>query len=176
MPPKRHALNSLEMLFELYEQKMFRIAFAILHDEGQAEDAVMNAFEKIIRQAGVPADPCSSNAKHLVSTVVRSCAIDQYRRNARERKVTMTMDDMGTCLPSNAQPASDPIDEHLERHAVAGLIDELDEPYGAVVRERFLNDRSVRQTAQRLGISEANVRKRTSRALTMLRTHAERTS
>lgn len=34
-------------MFELYEQKMYHIAFSILHNEWQAEDAVMDAFEKI---------------------------------------------------------------------------------------------------------------------------------
>lgn len=169
MPPKRYAQNSLEALFELYEQKMYRIAFAILHDEGQAENAVMDAFEKIMRQAGVPADPCSEEAKRLVSSAVRSCAIDQYRRNARERSTIALIENIGVHLPPDAQPAHDPVAEHLQQQSVAAMVDDLDEPYGAVVRERFLNDRTVRETAEQLGISEANVRKRQQRALNMLK-------
>lgn len=38
--PRRSTTDRVEALFRLYEQKMYRIAYAILHDEGQAEDAV----------------------------------------------------------------------------------------------------------------------------------------
>lgn len=174
MPPSQNALNNLEMLFELYEQKMYRIAFAILRDEGQAEDAVMSSFEKIMRQVGVPENPSLEEAKRLVSTVVRSCAIDQYRRNARERSALTLIENVDIALPPESQPTHDPQAEHMERQYVATLIDDLDEPYSSVVRERFLNNRTVRETAELLGISEANVRKRQQRALTMMRTHAER--
>ncbi len=40
---RRTAAENAEALFGLYEQKMYRIAYAILHDEGQAEDAVIAA-------------------------------------------------------------------------------------------------------------------------------------
>lgn len=43
----RYRQKILERLFELHEQEMYRIAFSILHDKGQAEDAVMSAFERI---------------------------------------------------------------------------------------------------------------------------------
>ncbi len=54
---RRTAAENAEALFELYEQKMYRIAYAILHDEGQAEDAVIAAFEKILKSDGVPRRP-----------------------------------------------------------------------------------------------------------------------
>ena len=40
--------QKLERLFDLYETKMFKIAFYILKDKGQAEDAVQDAFIKLI--------------------------------------------------------------------------------------------------------------------------------
>lgn len=49
------------------------------------------------------------------------------------------------------------------------MVDSLPPSYGEVLRERFLNDRSVRQTAQQLGISESSVRKRQERGLKILR-------
>lgn len=51
----------LMRLFELHEQDMYRIAYAILYDEGQAEDAVMTAFERIIKRDDVSGDPTSSH-------------------------------------------------------------------------------------------------------------------
>ena len=44
LPSKQHAF--IEACYELYEQKMFRVALAILRDETLAEDAVQDAFIK----------------------------------------------------------------------------------------------------------------------------------
>lgn len=166
--------NNLEILFELYEQKMYRIAFAILHDMGQAEDVVMNSFEKIMRQVGVPSDPFSTEAQNLVSTVVKSCAIDQYRLNARERNSSTLFDYSDESTLLDTQSTNNPQEEFIDKQFIASLVNSLKEPYRAVIRERFLNDRSVRETAQLLGISEDNVRKRQQRALSMIKAHAER--
>ena len=38
----------IESCYELYEQKMFRVALAVLHDEKLAEDAVQDAFLQLI--------------------------------------------------------------------------------------------------------------------------------
>lgn len=167
--PRRSTTDRVEALFRLYEQKMYRIAYAILHDEGQAEDAVIAAFEKILRRDGVPRRPESDSAERLVVSAVRSTAIDQYRANARERQHSMLTDDVTMCMPPTDQTANSPIDAHIEQESVHEMVDGLPEPYGSVIKERFLHDQTVRQTAQTLGISESNVRKRQERGLNMLR-------
>ena len=40
--------EKLHQLYALYEQPLYRIAYAILHQTEQAEDAVSDAFLKII--------------------------------------------------------------------------------------------------------------------------------
>ena len=45
LPSKQHAF--IEACYELYEQKMFRVALAILRDETLAEDAVQETFVKV---------------------------------------------------------------------------------------------------------------------------------
>ena len=40
----------LQRLYELYEQPMYRIAFAVLRSSGLAEDAVSDAFVRIIKK------------------------------------------------------------------------------------------------------------------------------
>lgn len=166
---RRTAAENAEALFELYEQKMYRIAYAILHDEGQAEDAVIAAFEKILKSDGVPRRPQGKAAERLVVTAVRSAAIDQYRMNIRDRRYSVLTDDVAECLAPEALACETPIDDHLQQAHAQSLVDGLPEAYGSVLRERFLRDRTVRQTAACLGISEASVRKRQERALKMLR-------
>lgn len=165
MRPRNSAAMRLARLFELQEQRMYRIAYAILHDEGQAEDAVMAAFESIVRNAKIPNDPSSLEAARLTTVAVRNAAIDQYRKNSRERQRTCSIpESMATPDPS----------ESPERAAIAQAgFDELLQPLSQsqqnVLRERFGRGSSVRETAQKLGISETNVRKRQQRAIAEIR-------
>lgn len=169
MDLRRTWTNGVEALFALYEQKMYAVAFAILHDQGQAEDAVMAAFEKILKTQGVPRDPASSSAKQLVFMAIRQTAIDQYRRNAREQRLSAPSLDARQDATEAYAPGHNPIDDHLRQLEANRMVDSLPPSYGEVLRERFLNDRSVRQTAQQLGISESSVRKRQERGLKILR-------
>ena len=79
-------IDSMISLFQLYEKKMYHIAFSILHDSYQAEDAVMNAFEKMLSKGYAVDDPESDAAKALVIRVTRSAAIDLYRINKWEQE------------------------------------------------------------------------------------------
>ena len=49
------------------------------------------------------------------------------------------------------------------------MIAHLPKQYRDVLHDRFVEERSTRETAEHLGISEANVRKRQQRALDLLR-------
>lgn len=162
-----NAAERLARLFELYEQKMYRVAYAILHDEGQAEDAVMSSFEGIVRSGKVPRDPASKDAERLAFTTVRNAAIDQYRRNARERVYTRPIGDGELSIA--ADPADEPEMAALAQAGFDAIVEPLRDPQQSVLRERFAEGSSVRETARNLGISEASVRKRQQRAIAQIR-------
>lgn len=46
------AREKLDILYNLYEQPMYRVAYAILHKKCQAEDAVSESFIKIAENLG----------------------------------------------------------------------------------------------------------------------------
>ncbi len=56
---------------------------------------------------------------------------------------------------------------------VTDAVVELPEPYAATVLHRYLDGLSTEETAKRMGVPPATVRKRLSRAITMLREHLE---
>lgn len=109
-------IDGILALFQLYEQKMYHITYAILHDSHLAEDAVMDAFVKMLEHNYRIEDPKSDASKRLVIAVTRSAAI-----------------------------------------------------YYDVMFERYVNGKSISETASLLGVSEAAVRKRQERALRILR-------
>ncbi len=162
------ARDRAEQLFTLYEQKMYVIAYSILHDSWQAEDAVSEAFVKIIANMEKIRDPESDRTKRFVIRVIRNTSIDLYRKNQRERNTF-------TVLSGEArQPEceADPMDRLLGRlhsqTAVDRLLGTLPEAYREVVECRCLRELTVKETAEVLGISEAAVRKRYERARKIL--------
>lgn len=170
--------EALERLFELYEQKMYRVAFSILHDEGQAEDAVMAAFEKVVRQGGLRQPPESDDAKRLMVSYIKSTSIDIYRKKRREREVLGTLAGLGeagdaTCASgvecSFGAGSMSGAARMPDAPSASELLEPLPSSYRAVLHERFVNEKTVRETADTLHISESNVRKRQQRALAMLR-------
>ena len=45
----RASIKFIEKCYKLYEQKMYYVALSILHDSGLAEDAVQEAFMKLMK-------------------------------------------------------------------------------------------------------------------------------
>lgn len=156
--------NKVELMFELYEQKMYRVAFSILHNEWQAEDAVMDAFEKILKHEDVTDEPYSDDTKRYVIQVIKNAAIDIYRKNVREREhITFVEDESGQIFHQD-----DDFDCAFS-NKVADIIKGLPKEYRDVLYERYAKEKTVQETAQTLHISECAVRKRQERALKMLR-------
>lgn len=81
--------EKLECLFDLYERKMYGTAFQILRDEGQAEDAVQDAFIRVMAHIHQIRLPESVETQHFMVKVIRSAAIDIYRKNQRDRENTV---------------------------------------------------------------------------------------
>lgn len=156
--------NNAELLFELYEQKMYHIAFSVLNNEWQAEDAVMDAFEKILKHEEIICNPHSEDTKRYIIRVIRNAAIDIYRKNVRDREnIALISEDSGQVFHQEIEFDSGVSD------AVAEIIKGLPKEYQEVLYERYAKEKTVRETAQTLQISESAVRKRQERALKMLR-------
>ena len=53
MRSKRASIRFIENIYKLYEQKMYQVAYSVLHDPGLAEDAVQEAFIKLMKHIPV---------------------------------------------------------------------------------------------------------------------------
>ena len=79
--------NKLEQLYNFYESKMYGIAYSILNNVGQAEDAVHEAFIKLIPHLDEIEHLDSVKTKRLITYTVKNIAIDIYRRNRKESEI-----------------------------------------------------------------------------------------
>ena len=60
----------IDSLYKLYEQSMYYEAYKILHDEYLAEDAVHEAFLRLIRNRNKISNPSSREVRNYVYNTV----------------------------------------------------------------------------------------------------------
>ncbi|MBQ3256625.1 MAG: sigma-70 family RNA polymerase sigma factor [Oscillospiraceae bacterium] len=150
----------IDALYRLYEQPMYFEAYKILHDEYLAEDAVHEAFLKLIRNRKKIADPSSPSVRSYVHKTLKSAALDLYRRQKKQRENTLELDEaMENTLTADESPQDLPL----------SLLSELPTKYASVMRCLFLDGLSIKETSAVLNISEELVRKRCERARKLLK-------
>lgn len=82
-PQGKDLALEMERLYREYRAPMFRIALAILRDEGLAEDAVQQSFLKIFQNfEKIDRTDCNKTRSFIV-ILVKNTAIDLYRRRGR---------------------------------------------------------------------------------------------
>lgn len=125
---------------------------------GEAEDVVQETLLAVHlkRHTWDPREPFAP----WVHTIARNKAVDALRR--RGRRVELTIDDFAEVL--SAPEARDP----TEGRDVERLLGSLGERQRDIVRSVSLEDRSIRETAERLSMTEGAVRVALHRGLKAL--------
>ena len=80
-------ISFIEDCYALYEQKMFRVALAVLHDESLAEDAVQDAFLQLIKHKVFFPKADSDDCKRYIITVIKNASINIYNKRKNETKI-----------------------------------------------------------------------------------------
>ena len=73
-------------IYQTYEQKMYSVAYSILHHKENSEDAVHDAFEAIIKKLDVIEDVHSLDAWTYIFVVVKNKAIKIYNKNKKRQE------------------------------------------------------------------------------------------
>ncbi len=150
----------IDSLYREYEQQMYRQAYSILKDEYMAEDAVHEAFIKLIRNRGKISDTQSRSVRSYVFKTLKSAALDLYRNKKKERESCVEFDEsLENTLTAEETGLESPED----------LLAKLPEKYAQVMQCLFMDGLSIRETAAVLQISESLVRKRCERSRKLLR-------
>lgn len=162
MQDKKARFQFIENCYKLYEQKMYQIAYSILRDEGMAEDAVQEAFLKLMKSETYFQNAKSYECKCYIITVVKHASITIYNKRKREQNV-IYLSDQDDAFASEVDM------ENTNRENLQSLIEKLPEKYYEVVDCMVVRELSVKETAKKLAITEANVRKRFERAKLLLK-------
>lgn len=145
-------------LVERQSRFAFQVAYSILRNSHDAEDAVQDAFLKIYRAGGVER---IQEERAYIARVAWRAAAD---RLAKRRSIELPED-----LPSRASsPEKQAID--ADRHAmVHRLIDALPEELRQPLALSTVDELTSREVGEVMGIPEATVRTRLFRAREILK-------
>ena len=143
-------------IYEAHSRQMTRLAAQLLGPGPRAEDAVHDAFMKLIAHFDQLRDRPVDRMGAWLAVVVKNTALDMLRRDRFETEL-----DDGTWQPSV------PPDEG-EFHALVALIRKMPEEYRRVLELRFVAEWSLAEIAAALDISEGAVKTRVFRGRRML--------
>jgi len=157
--------NTFYNIYEKYKYLMFSIAMDILKDQYSAEDAVQEAFVKILKHYKKIDDIESNRTKRMIITITKNCAIDIYRKRSRQWNSETDIENVGHL---------EDIDNYFtvedERYK---CINELPDTYKEILILKYSSGFSNVEIAEILEVSEVNVRKRISRARKLLKKNME---
>jgi RNA polymerase sigma-70 factor (sigma-E family) len=151
--------EEFDAIYRAHRDGLFRLAVLISGDPARSEDAVADAFARVLPRwrAGAVAQPGPYLRRALVNGLMGG-----YRRHAREQRHAERRWGDGravTCLDAQVS----------EREAIRLALSLLPIAQRAVVALRYYADLSEAETAQVLGVSVGTVKSRTSRAMARLR-------
>lgn len=154
-----------ESLYKENAQDMYAVAYSILHDREDAEDAVHQAFLKIADNlTKISQMPCHEMRAYIVM-IIRNTAINAYRSNKRRAEHSAVLGE-----------EFDPVSSfsHERYTELVSAIKQLPQKYKDVLFLYCLQGFSAKETAKLLDISAENVRQRAVRAKQMLKEILER--
>jgi RNA polymerase sigma-70 factor (ECF subfamily) len=152
--------SNFESLYLTYRKLMFHVANGILNDEGLAEDAVHQAFLKILENFDKVGEISCHKTRSYVVIIVRNVAINMY--NSRKRHHTVPIEEAVFCAAEVNMERTNDLDNLAEAVLKLPVI------YKDALKLKYVQEFSNAEIAGMLGISEAAVRKRLERARRML--------
>ncbi len=166
-------IDAFGILIELYQQAVINLAYRMLGNYQEAEDAAQEAFIRAFRNLR-SYDPQRSFKTWLFSITSNHC-IDRLRKR---RLTYLSIDEPLPPHPSlMSDEQADPEQQLLEQERsiyIQNLLEQLAPDYRAAVILRYWYDMSYTEIADALGTTESAIKSRLFRARQMLADFAEK--
>jgi RNA polymerase sigma-70 factor (ECF subfamily) len=163
-----------EILMRRYNQRLYRVARAILRDDAEAEDVVQQAYVNAYQHLDQFADRASFST--WLTKIAAYEALARARRRARAASAAVPIDAAPEPTEETmpALSTSEPSPEHQAfagelRSLLESAIDALPDAYRSVFVLREVEGLSTSETAECLELTEEAVRTRLHRAKALLR-------
>ena len=150
--------DKFERIYHTYKGLMLSCAYSILKDESLSEDAVHNAFMRILSNLSKIDEVDSPRTRGFVIVITENVSKTMY--NSLNRVKVVELDE--------SIPYDVTVEQKAEQNLTAELIAEkialLPENYRSVLTLRYFNGLDDKEIASVLGISHSLARKRLERA------------
>jgi RNA polymerase sigma-70 factor, ECF subfamily len=154
--------EKMEELYELYEQKIYHIAYSVLNNIQQAEDTVQETFVTIYQHLEKIRSLNTQELKLYVLRIAKNKAIDSYRKNKRQ----------GIFLEEYQREVADVAVDNIEdweqclisEVEIDTLLTTLKESSKHVFKYKVFYDLNYQEISELMGMTEVNVRKQFERA------------
>jgi RNA polymerase sigma-70 factor (ECF subfamily) len=163
---------AFELLMRRYNRRLFRLAYAVLGNEAEAEDALQEGYLQAYRS--IHAFRGDAALSTWLSRLILNEAIARLRRSQRRSKVVplSSAEDNLKALASVADDSPQPeaVMGRLQMRALLERkVSELPEAFRLVFMLRSVEELSVQEVSKILDIPEETVRSRHYRARSLLR-------
>lgn len=155
--------RKVEMLYKQYNRLMYVVAYHILNNNEDAEDVVIESWEKIIRNLDKINEIVCQETKSFIVIIVERTAIDLYRKNVKKSKSVLSLSEY------DASPFIATNEKELDNIELYETMRHISKKYVEVLILYYINGLTGKEMAALLGIKEDTVMKRLSRAREMLR-------
>jgi RNA polymerase sigma-70 factor (ECF subfamily) len=170
---------AFEALMRRHNLRLFRVARSILKDDGAAEDALQEAYVQAYRNMA------GFRGEAEVGTWLTRIVVNQALMHLRKRKRERIVVPFGNYAAADDSREADVVDTRAEspsdstlraevRKIIERRIDELPVAFRTVFVMREVEELTVHETAECLGIPPATVRSRLFRARALMREALER--
>lgn len=136
-----------EVLIRRYQKRLYALAWRMLHNRADAEDAVQEALMKAYK--GLKRFRGDARFSTWVYRITVNLILNRLRKGARFRRTDLDL--------SHMESSSNPVEYSSKlklRKAVAEAIEELPPRQRAIFQLRYQEERPHKEIAEILGISE----------------------
>lgn len=151
-----------ERVYNKYRYLMLHVAYKILQNHHDAEDAVHQAFISIIENIDKISEVNSPKTRSYIVIITERKAIDLLRKNQKHQILEFNEDINGVAIP------------HEMDNPIARAIANLPAQHREILLLRYHNGFSAKEIASILNISDSGVRKLIARAKTELQKELEK--
>jgi RNA polymerase sigma-70 factor (ECF subfamily) len=158
--------TAIRVLIKANNQRLFRVARAVLRDDAEAEDVVQATYVKAFTKLN------SFRGGSAFSTWLTRIALNEAFGRKRRQRPTLDITTMEDTAEVIAFPGASPEAEagrHQLRGLLAAAIDKLPEPFRLVFVLREIEELDIAETAAFLGIKPETVKTRLFRARRLIR-------
>ena len=150
--------------YESYSKRIYRFMYWRTRDSALAEDLTSKVFEKAWRSRG---SFHGGSVQAWLYSIARNSLTDHWRK-----KKDLSVEDVEVFSEAVTEDTvGAKIDEQFAARQLKVAVSKLPKTMRIVVELRFMENRSARQVAKQLGVTENNVRIIQYRALKKLRTY-----